>query len=48
MEQTVMNSMSINAALFPVLSVILEVSYLLPSKYHHMKPFINGYNCIGV
>lgn len=43
MEQTVMNSLINNAGLFLVLPVILEVSYLLSSKYHHMKPFINGF-----
>lgn len=42
MGQTVMNALFNNAALLLVLSVIFEVSYLLPSKYHRVKPFING------
>jgi PAS domain S-box-containing protein len=42
MEQTVMNALFNNAALLLVLSVIFEISYLLPSKYHRLKPSING------
>lgn len=40
--QSVINALFNNAALLLVLSIIYEVSYLVPSKYRRMQPVING------
>lgn len=42
MEQTVISAFISNAALLLVLSVLYEVTYLLPSRFRRLQPFVNG------
>lgn len=42
MDQTVMIALFNNAATLLVLSVVFEIAYLLPSKYHRIRPVISG------
>lgn len=42
MDQTVLNALVSNASVLLVLSIIFEVTYMLPIKYKRWQPYISG------